>query len=484
MEEFNPQLVAKRSIKGVFAFASRSVVIKLIAAIRDFWLAILLGPSVFGIYFVVDSFVSIISYFSDVGLAGALIQKKEPITQEELKTTFTTQQALILSIVSIALLFSSQISAFFHFPREGQYLLQASLIAFFLSSLKVIPSVILERNLEFGKFVIPQVFEEITYATTLLLLAYKGYGIMSFTYAILLRAIVGLVVIYIVCPWKIQIGFSKQALSHLTRFGIPFQVNSLLALVKDNLLILFLGKVLPFTEVGYIAFAQKWTFQPLRIVMDNVIRVTFASFSRLQHDKQALGSAVEKSLLAGTSLIFPALVGIVITVPYVIELIPRLNRYEPAYFAFVFFAINAALASVLVPLTNLLNAIGKIKITLYFMIAWTIITWVLTPLSISLIGFNGFPAVSALVNISVFVVIYMAKKYVPFSAVTVIKNPFLASLGMGILLLFINKYLVVNIPTLIVSIVLGASLYAALLFLLGKEQILADIRFIKENLKK
>lgn len=483
MEELDPQLVAKRSIKGVFAFASRSVVIKIIAAIRDFVLAILLGPAVFGVYFIVDSFVSIISYFSDVGLAGALIQKKEPITQEELKTTFTTQQVLILCIVVSVLIFSHQISAFFNFPEQAMYLFQASMVAFFLSSLKVIPSVILERNLEFGKLVIPQLFEEITYAVVILVLAFKGFGITSFTYAILARSIIGLIVIYIICPWKVRLGFSRSALSHLTKFGIPFQLNSLLALVKDNLIILFLGKIIPFAELGYIAFAQKWTFQPLRIVMDNVIRVTFASFSRMQHDKEALGKAVEKSLLAGTSLIFPSLVGIIVTIPYIFIVIPRLGRYEPSYEAFIFFALNAALATILVPLTNLLNAIGKIKITLHFMIAWTIITWALTPLAIFLIGFNGFPLISAVVNISVILVIFIAKKYVPFSVISIVKNPLIASVAMGVILYFINMYFVTNIIGLIISIILGAVIYFAILFSLGRKQILADIRYIRENLK-
>ncbi len=484
MEELDIATVSKRSIKGVFAFVSRSVVIQVINFIRDFTLAILLLPTVYGVYYVVESFIAIISYFSDIGFAGALIQKKEAPTDEELRTSFTVQLFLTLCIVAIVLTFSNVIAGFFNFPRDGVMLLQAFVVAFFLSSLKTIPSVLLERNLEFGKFVIPQVVETLFYTITVLTLAFKGFGIASFTYAVLVRAVVGLITMYLIKPWKIGFAFSRPALSELLRFGVPFQANSMLALVKDNLLIIFLGRILPLSEVGYISFAQKWAFTPLRLVMDNIIRVTFASFSRLQHDKQALGRAFEKSLTAGTSLIFPSLIGLVIVIPYFISLIPNYAKWEPAYASLVFFALNAVLAAVLVPLTNLLNAIGKIKITLYFMILWTVMTWVLTPLAISLIGFSGFPLVSALVNISVVGVVFIAKRFLPFSVIKAIRFPTIAASIMGVSLYVLTTLLPENFYTVAFLIIFGFILYAGILLLLDRKQIFSDFRYIKNTLLK
>jgi hypothetical protein len=53
MEDFNVQLVAKRSIKGVFAFVSRTTFIQAINFFRDGVLAALLSPAIYGVYFVV-----------------------------------------------------------------------------------------------------------------------------------------------------------------------------------------------------------------------------------------------------------------------------------------------------------------------------------------------------------------------------------------------------------------------------------------------
>jgi O-antigen/teichoic acid export membrane protein len=171
-------------------------------------LTIFLSPAVFGVYFVVSAAIAFLSYFSDIGLAAALIQKKEQITQEELRTTFTIQQVLVITVVLIALALSPFVSAFYHLKSEELLLYQALAISFFLSSLKTIPSIILERDLHFEKLVIPQIVEIFFFSVTAVVLAYLGFGVTSFTVAVLARGISGLIAIYIIKPWKIRLVFS------------------------------------------------------------------------------------------------------------------------------------------------------------------------------------------------------------------------------------------------------------------------------------
>ena len=357
MEDIDLGLIKKRSIRGVFALVYRTLAIQILGFAANLILTIFLSPSVFGVYFVVSAAIAFLSYFSDIGLAAALIQKKEPITDDDLKTTFTIQQALIITVVIIALLLSGFIKSFYNLDNEGILLFQVLVISFFLSSLKTIPSIILERSLKFDKLVIPQLAESVVFNITAVLLAINGFGVTSFTVAVLLRGIVGLVAIYIVSPWRVGFGFSASTAKKLLSFGVPFQANSFLALIKDDLLIVYLGKVLPLSQVGYIGFAQKWAFMPLRLIMDNVIRITFPSFSRLQGDKNMLGRAIEKSLFASAFLIFPSLVALIILSPYLTKIIPRYVKWEPALLSLTFFSLNACLSSISTPLTNALNAI-------------------------------------------------------------------------------------------------------------------------------
>ena len=139
---------------------------------------------------------------------------------------------------------------------------------------------------------------------------------------------------------------------------------------------------------------------PLRVVLDNVTRVTFPAFSRMQDDMENLKKAVTRSIFFITFLVFPAAVGIVILAPIIFQSIPKFSQWMPAVVPLTFLAINVLFAAVTTQLTNLLSAIGKIKINSGLMVMWTVLTWLLVPYLGSKYGVNGASIGYAVVGIS------------------------------------------------------------------------------------
>ena len=477
MGDFDLDTVARKSVKGVFALVSRTFLIQILSIIASFILTVYLSPENYGVFFIVSSIVVFLTYFQDIGLAAALIQKKEAITTEEFRSTFTLQQILVLALIIPTLLFSSQIASFYKLDSNGYILFLALVLSFFLSSLRTIPTIIMERNLAFGKLVIPQIAENIVYNISLIVFSIMGFGLATFTIAVLSRSILGLVLTYLVQGWPMGISFKFSSIRQLINFGIPFQANTLLALVKDDLLIIYVGKILPFNQVGYIGFAQKWAFLPLRLIMDNVIKITFPSYSRLQHDPGALRIAIEKSLFLISFFIFPTAVFIIQYSEFLIDLIPRYSKWEPAILSLSFFALNTVFSSISTPLTNFLNAIGKVKITLYFMIFWTALTWVLTPISIVAFGFNGFAAASFVISISSILVYLIAKRYVAFSFTKPVIRQLAASFVM-LAFISLTKQIVNSFPTLFINMLMAGALYLGILYLVAGRELVKTIKFI------
>jgi O-antigen/teichoic acid export membrane protein len=483
MEDFDLQMVAKKSVSGIFALVGRTFIVQVMTVVSNFVLTIYLEPSMFGIFFVVSTINIFLSYFQDIGLAALIVQKKEQPTEEELRTAFTIQQILVFTIVIIAFLLSPVFVHLFHLTKEGLYVLYAYLVSFVLSSLKTIPTVLLERKLDFQKLVVPQVAEGLVYSIALIIFAVWGLGVNTFTIAILLRSFVGLPIIYYIQPWSIGFALKKDLVKQLVTFGTPFQANSILALLKDDLLNLYIASVLPLTQVGYIGFGQKWAAMPLRLVMDNVIKVTFPSYSRMQHNKAALQTLVEKSLYMIAFFIFPVVAGIIVFSPYLVELLPRYEKWEPALLALFYFSLNTLFASISVPLTNLLNAIGKVKITLNYMVLWTFLNWGLTVLFIKLFGYNGVAAASFLVAASVLLILPQVKKYVEFSFYRPIWKQFLASVFMGLGVLAFGSWIDSLIKLAFVMIIAGL-IYIVILYLISKKEIKNIYKFISVTLKK
>ena len=389
---------------SLFFQSGYSAILGLIASLV---LTVLLSPTVFGMYITVLSIISLLNYFSDIGLAASLIQKKE-ITKDDVKTTFTIQQILILTLITIGFFSTTFIRRFYNLPAEGVYLFWGLLLAFFISSLKTIPSIFLERKIQFQKIVQVQIIENTVFYLLAIILAVLNFGVMSFTYAVIARAIIGLITMYSISFWLPTVGISAKSLRHLLSFGIPFQASSFLALFKDDLITLFLGKVLGFEGLGYIGWAKKWAESPIRIIMDNISRVLFPVISRIQSDKEKISRLIEKLLNYQTTLLAPTLVGLALLMKPLVEIIPKYNKWEPALPFFYIFIVASFFSSYSTPFMNLFNALGKVKISFSFMLSWTVATWLLTPLFIRLFGLYGFPLNQLILSLTFVIVLYLS----------------------------------------------------------------------------
>lgn len=471
MSELDIATIRTRSLRGIVALIQQSFIIQLSGIISFGFLAALLKTNEIGLFGVVNSIIAFLTYFSDVGLAGALIQKKERLTEEDLVTTFTVQQILAVVILVVGLSLTGLFQSFYHLDTTGVYLFWALIISFFLSSFKTIPAILLERKLEFHKIVIPQILETLTFNILVVILAYKGLGIMSFAIAALLRSVIGLVAIYVLSPWVPKLGFSKSVLHRLFRFGIPYQSISFLALMKDDLLFLFLGKLLPLDAMGYIYVAKKFAELPLRTVMDNVMRVTFPAYSRLQHDSKILVKAIENTLFGINLILLPIYAALFFFIEPLFRLIPKYHKWEPAIFTIYCIIITSLAASFATPLTNAMSAIGKIKITLVFMVLWTSLTWVLILLFVPMFGYNGFGLTLAGVASTAILVIIITKRAIPFSVMKSFKVPVMAVIPqLFFYFLFVPRISITWLNVIIVGSI-GVLFYATIIFLLAKEKI-------------
>ncbi|KPJ70117.1 hypothetical protein AMJ51_02520, partial [Microgenomates bacterium DG_75] len=231
--EIDLETVKGRAVKGVVALTGRTFLLQIISFLGFFLLTVFLGKAEIGLFFAVSELIAILGYFSDIGLAAALIQKKEKPKLADIRSTFTIQQALVLTLVVLVFLLTPWLRSFYDISQPGIWLLWALTIGFFLASLKTIPSVLLERKLRFDLLVVVEIVESLLFYGIAVFLAWQGFGVTSYAWAVLARGIVGVILIYLLSPWKIGFAFEKDSLKHLLKFGVPYQANTFLAVVKD-----------------------------------------------------------------------------------------------------------------------------------------------------------------------------------------------------------------------------------------------------------
>lgn len=476
MEEINLETVKSRAVRGVVVLTGRTFFLQAVALVSQFFLFAYLGSYEFGVFAIVTSIINFLVYFSDIGLAAALVQKKDSPTQTDLKTTFLVQQVLILTIIGITIYLTPFFAEKYSLTYDGKMLLYALSFSLLFSSLKSIPSVLLERKLEFVKLVFPQILEQVIYYLVLVFLAMKGLGLKSFSFAVIARGLTGLVVIYILEPWVPGFAYSKSTLKGLFKFGIPYQINTFLATFKDDGITLILGSILGPVGVGILTFAQKLARIPLTFFMDTVTRVTFPAFSRMQNAPDHLERSLTRSIFFICFLVFPSLVGIIILSPILISVVPKYNHWTPAIIPLIFISVNFLFAAATTQLTNLLNAIGKIKITFYLMVMWTVLSWTVIPYLATKFGVVGASIGYALVGISSIVAIYLAKKQVNFSITNSMITPLIGSAVMGFVLVVLRPFLPISITSMINLVAVGIVVYMVSMISMLGQSLVTDVK--------
>jgi PST family polysaccharide transporter len=477
MDNLNLDNIKFKAFKGVFTLTFRRLILKIIDTVGVIILARALTQDVFGVFGIVSFVVfTFLSFFSDIGFGAALIQKKEELTDDDTRTTFTIQQSLVTLILIVAWIISPSLSQFYHLGLQGTWLIRVLSLSLFFTSFKTIPSILLERQLRFELLVIPEIIETLVYNSIAVYMALSGYGVWSHVIAILARVVTGAIALNILAPWHLGWAFSRKSVKTLLSFGVPYQLNSVLALIKDNITPTLIAFWYGPAAVGFVNLAQNIATRPMEII-NIVSRVMFPAYSRIQHDTVRLRRWIEKSVSFMAYLYMPAITGLLITAKPILEYLyaDKSAKWLPSLPTLLIFLSGAYPIIITTTYTNALYALGKPKVVLALMTLYTVLTWVLGVPLIYKYEFVGIAIAGFIITyLTLPIVVWQMNKVVSVSTWEALKKPLLASLVMGVVTYFANQVLTHSLSTLILTILVGMVTYILAIYLLDGPKLKAE----------
>jgi O-antigen/teichoic acid export membrane protein len=483
----NIDQIKGRAVRGTLTLTARRIILKGIDLLGMIFLARLLTQEEFGIFGIINFIVfTLFGFLSDIGLGASLIQKKEKIKKDDLATVFTTQLFLVLILNCLVWLLSPYLVRVYNLSPAHVWLLRTTAFCLILTSFKTIPSVLLERELLYEKLLIPEIAETISYNILAVFLAFRGFGVWSLTISLLVRTFLGAVILFFISPWPIRLKIKRASLKSLLSFGVPYQLNSLLSLLKDNLTPTVIAFFYGPAAVGYVNLAQSIATKPMEIT--NIVnRLVFPTFSKIQEDRERVGRWLEKGVRLMAYLYFPLVLGLLVTARPILTYVyaDRSDKWLPALSALYPFIIGSLPVVFTTTATNVIYALGKAKTVLRLMVIYTLVTWAVGIPLILEIGFSGIAWAGVVVGaLSVLLVNReLRKEKVNFSLAQAVAIPFAASLLMALCLWPVVSG-VNGIPGLIGVVVLGAFLYLLFLFLFLRGKIKEEVALVKSLLPK
>lgn len=470
------QVPLARTAQGIIALFMRQIVIYPIALVGSILLARLLHPAEFGIYAIASFVVMTVASFSDVGLGAAFIQRAEPPSLREQRTLFTCQSGVAVTLFALLYALAPQIVRFYSLEAGTTWVFRVLSLNLLLGTFATIPAIRLERGLAYRQFAILDVINALIYQPLIIALAWFGYGVWSFVIGGVACVLIRSLILYGLAPWPIGFAWDTSLLRESLKFGGFFQLSSLTALLRDNLVALLAGPVFGPRAVGYLNWAHGTALLSSQIFTQLTSRVMFPSLSRLNEDPDSARRMIEKSLrylMLGT---LPILGWLVVFMPEIVHYIYT-DKWQAGIPAFYWYALGMLGGHFTTVLDGALKAAGQVKRSLIIMTSWTAVDWLLAVIFIHLWGFYGVAIAHGLaVWLAAGLLVHATEQRFAVDYRSSVLIPGEAAVAMTALLVLVRLSLPHHLVTALILGALGLGVYALLLWAMEGKALVADVK--------
>lgn len=270
--------------KKVYSAARWSLVNTVLMRIGNFATGIVLarfalGPAEWGVYGVAQTVLMVLLSANELGVGLAVVR-----WEGELRRFAPTVQTLsVLSSTGFYLILYAAAPALARAlgSPDASAVLRVMSIAVVLDGLAQVPAGVLTREFAQARRLLIDAANFVLSTAVTLVLAFAGWGAMSFAVGALAGNAAALIGCVLAAPGAFRFGWNRDEAGALLRFGLPLAGASLLALGVMNVDTMIVGATLGKVALGFYVLAFNMSGWPVRLVSEAARRVSFAGFSRI-----------------------------------------------------------------------------------------------------------------------------------------------------------------------------------------------------------
>ena len=249
-------------------------------------LARILVPEDFGLMSLTLLVVGVFALFRDLG-TGVTIIRVPNLTMRMTSTLFWANVGLgVLAATGVAVM-APVLGVLFRAPQLVD-IVTVSALMFTISSLSIVHQAVLERRMRFRLVAAVELVAASFGAATAIAAAVVGLGVWSLVAQVLVTAMVGTGMYWLVGDWRPTFEFSWGDLRSVGRFGLGvtgFNVFNYAARNADYALV---GATLGSGPLGQYSLAYRVMLYPMQAVSAMIARATYPVYARLQADDAQL----------------------------------------------------------------------------------------------------------------------------------------------------------------------------------------------------
>lgn len=250
------------------------------------FLARLLAPEAFGLIAMIMIVMELAQHFVQSGLGEALIRSKVA-SEADFSTIFHAN--LGLSALAYALLFlAAPWLADFYSQPELTALLRVMGLVVFLNALKVVPTAMLSRQMNFRSQMVANTSGVLVSGVLAVVVALQGGGVWSLVVQTMVNAGISALLLWYMTSWLPKLMFSGESFRRLFGFGVNLLAIGTIRILVQNSQVIVIARLFSAEVTGLYFFAKKVSQLISQQLSGAVQKATFPAMATLQDDNAAL----------------------------------------------------------------------------------------------------------------------------------------------------------------------------------------------------
>lgn len=332
-----------KTLRGVGWSTLANITNQVLRFVVLFVLARFLSPADFGLIGMATVAIAFAQVFQTGGLGLALIQRKD-LTEVQVSSSFWAIVCLASCLTAILLAVSSLVGRFYD-NQQVAPILAVLAFAFLFGALSIVPRSLLTRTIDFRALFFIEIGSAFLGGVVSLVAAYRGLAVWSLVAGTLMESLCKLVFFWAYTKWLPRMILEFDVLKPLLPVALPLLAFAAVQYFAMNMDYLIIGKYLGPVALGLYTLAFKIMLAPLSQVSEAISRVVLPGFSSIQEDKAMIGKGFLKLSRYVSFIMFPAMAGLAVVAPEVIDVFLGV-KWLPAAEVLRVLTIVGAIASI------------------------------------------------------------------------------------------------------------------------------------------
>jgi O-antigen/teichoic acid export membrane protein len=312
------QSLSARTLRGV-QWATLSTLITAVLQVGyTAVMARLLSPQAFGLVAMAGVVLRFGSYFAEMGLGHALVQRPE-LQPTDIRATFTASLLLSATFTALAWLLAP-LAVFFLANDAVIPLVRGMALGFFFTGLGMTATSLLRRELRFKSLAIIEVVSYVLgYGGVGISMALSGGGVWSLVAAGLAQQLLLSLLTYSVVRHPIRPVLTWAPYAPLLGYGSRVSFITFLEFLSGNLDTLLIGRLLGPGALGIYSRAYQLLYLPTYYLTHSLARVVFPALSQIQAQLARLRQVYLSSTTLVAWLVLPLCAGMAVAAPELVK---------------------------------------------------------------------------------------------------------------------------------------------------------------------